>query len=119
LLRQFSSQPVFVVLGVAGLTLLLNLLLSQQTAVLIIGVTLIPVAPLVGMEPWVIIATALSVSSMWFLPTQTTSYLLAYSASEGRLFSHRQARQISFIFATVMLVGLVLIVPYWHWLGLL
>jgi DASS family divalent anion:Na+ symporter len=39
-LRQFGNQPVFVVLGVAGLSMLLNLLLSQQTAVLIIGVTL-------------------------------------------------------------------------------
>jgi hypothetical protein len=71
------------------------------------------------MEPWVIIATALSVSSMWFLPTQTTSYMLAYSTSEGRLFSHRQARHVAFIFAGVMLVGLVLTVPYWRWLGLL
>jgi len=118
-LRQFGNQPVFVILGVAILSMLLNLLLSQQTAVLIIGVTLIPVAPLIGMEPWVVIATALSVSSMWFLPTQTTSYLLAYSTSEARLFSHRQARHVAFIFAAVMLIGLVLIVPYWRWLGLL
>ncbi len=118
-LGQFGNQPVFVILGVAGLSIFLNLILSQQTALLIISVTLIPVAPLFRMEPWVIIATALSVSSMWFLPTQTTSYLLAYSTSEGRLFSHRQARQVSFIFAVVMLIALVLIVPYWRLLGLL
>jgi anion transporter len=118
-LRQFGNQPVFVVLGVALLNMVLNLLLSQQTAVLLIGVTLIPLAPLMGIEPWVVIATALSVSSMWFLPTQTTAYLLAYSTSEGRLFSHSQARHVAFIFAVVMLVGLVLIVPYWRWLGLL
>jgi di/tricarboxylate transporter len=118
-LRQIGNQPIFVVLGVAGMSMVLNLILSQQTALLILGVTLIPVAPLIGMEPWVVVATALSVSSMWFLPTQTTSYLLAYSTSEGRLFSHRQARQVAFIFAVVMLVGLVLTVPYWRWLGLL
>ena len=50
---------------------------------------------------------------------QTPSYLVAYTSSEGRLFSHSQARLAGFGYAIVVLLSLALSVPYWHWLGLL
>lgn len=69
------------------------------------------------LEPRII--TLLATASMWFLPAQTTSYLVAYSASEGRLYSHAQARRVGYAYVVVTLAGLALSVPYWRFIGLL
>ena len=88
-------------------------------AVLLLSLAVIPVAPTVGVDPWVAIVTILATFLLWFVPPQTPEYLVAYSGSEGRLYSHRQARRVSFAYAAVTLVGLALSIPYWHWIGLL
>ena len=44
-------------------------------------------------------------SVAWFLPSQTISYLVAQSASEGRLFSHAQAQRFAFAYTTLVLIG--------------
>jgi DASS family divalent anion:Na+ symporter len=118
-LTQIGVSPLLFVLGVACLNFLVQLVLSQNQSILLLGLALIPVAPTVGVDPWVVIVTLLATSSMWFLPAQTTSYLVAYSASEGRLYSHTQARRMSVAYAAVTLAGLALSIPYWRLIGLL
>ena len=78
-----------------------------------------PVAPRIGVDPWVVVITVLAMSVAWFLPSQTISYLVAQSASEGRLFSHAQAQRFALAYTTLVLIGLALSVPYWRLLGLL
>jgi hypothetical protein len=85
----------------------------------LVGVTLLPVAPRLGVDPWVVVIALLTTSVAWFLPSQTPSYLVAQSASEGRLFSHPQAQRFAFAYAALTLLGLALSVPYWRMLGLL
>ena len=50
---------------------------------------------------------------------QTSSYMVARSASEDRLFSHEQARRFALAYAGLTLLGPALAVPYWRLLGLL
>lgn len=90
-----------------------------EPAILLLSLAVIPVAPTLGIDPWVVIVTILATSFPWFIPSQTPEYLVAHSASEGRLYSHAQARRVSFAYTAVVLAGLVLSVPYWHLLGLL
>ena len=45
------------------------------------------------------------------MPSQMPSFLAAYSATEGRLFSPGQARGAAFGYAGVMLLALALTVP--------
>jgi len=99
--------------------LLIRLALAQDLAVVLMGVTLLPVAPRIGVDPWVVVITVLALSVAWFLPSQTVSYLVARSASEGRLFSHGQAQRFAFAYTALVLVGLAVSVPYWRLLGLL
>ena len=80
---------------------------------------MIPVAPHLGVDPWVVVVTLLATSVAWFLPSQTPSYLVAQSASEGRLFSHAQPRRFAVAYAGLTLGGLALSIPYWRLLGLL
>jgi hypothetical protein len=78
-----------------------------------------PVASSIGLNPWLVAVTVVACSAMWFLPNQTNSYLVAYAGSEGRLFSHTQARSACVWYLLIVLAGIVLSIPYWHLLGLL
>jgi hypothetical protein len=110
--------PLLFVLAVAGVSLLTRLALDQDLAVVLVGVTLLPVAPRVGVEPWIVVIALLATSVAWFLPAQTPSYLVAQSASEGRLFSHAQAQRFAIAYTVLTLLALGLAVPYWRLLGL-
>jgi di/tricarboxylate transporter len=110
--------PLVFVLAVAGVSLLTRLALDQDLTVVLVGVTLLPVAPRVGVEPWIVVIALLATSVAWFLPSQTTSYLVAQSASEGRLFSHVQAQRFAIAYTALTFLALALAVPYWRLLGL-
>lgn len=114
-----APNPLFFVLAIAGVSLLVQLVLSKGQGVLVLCLALIPAALAVGIEPWVVVITVLATSSLWVLPKQTTSYLVAYSACDGRLYSHGQAQRVAFAYAGLTLLGLALSVPYWRLLGLL
>jgi hypothetical protein len=47
-------------------------------------------------------------------PEDLLSYLVAQSASEGRLFSHAQAQRFAFAYTALVLVGLAVSVPCWR-----
>jgi hypothetical protein len=107
------------VLGVALVSFVLRLVLEQDLTVLLVSLTLIPVATAAGVEPWGVTIALLATSVVWFLPFQTSSYMVARSASEDRLFSHEQARRFAVAYAGLTLLGLALAVPYWRLLGVL
>ena len=111
--------PLTFVLAVTLISLVVRLLLDQDLTVLLASLTLIPLAPSVGADPWLTVIALLATSVLWFLPSQTPSYLVAQSASEGRLFSHEQARRFALGYTGVTLAAMVACVPYWRWLGLL
>jgi len=96
-----------------------RLALDQDLAVVLLAVTLLPVASRLGVEPWLVVIALLATSVAWFLPSQTPSYLVAQSASEGRLFSHAQAQRFALAYTVLTLIGLALCVPYWRLLGLI
>jgi hypothetical protein len=118
LLGAAQPGPLVFVLAVAGVSVLVRLALDQDLSVVLLAVTLLPVAARLGVEPWLVMI-ALLATSVAFLPSQTPSYLVAQSASEGRLFSHAQAQRFALAYTVLTLVGLALCVPYWRALGLI
>ena len=118
LLGTAEPGPLLFVVAVGLLSVVLRLVVDQQLAVLLGSMTLIPVAPRLGLDPWVVVVALLATSVAWFLPSQTPSYLVAQSASEGRLFSHAQARRFAVAYAGLTLAGLALSIPYWRFLRL-
>ena len=75
-------------LSVAVLTVAARLVLLPEPAVLLVNLVVIPIAPSVGVEPWVAVVTTLATYPLWYIQSQTPEYLVAYSGSEGRLYSH-------------------------------
>ena len=117
-LAPIRGQVILIILLVACSSLLVRLVLAQTSTLLTLGLALMPLAPLLDVHPWLILIALLATSGMWFLPTQSASYLVAFSVTEGRLYSHGQARWIAFSYAIITLLALALAVPYWRWLGI-
>ena len=112
-------SPALFVLATGLLNIGVRFFLPRGQTMLLVAIILIPMAPVFDVHPFVVIITVLSTFSLWFLPGQSVSYIVAAEASEQRLFSHRQAQRFCFGFTAITLVGLVLALPYWRWLGLM
>jgi hypothetical protein len=118
-IQQVHATPVTFVLGVAIMTTLVRQVLGETQTVLMLGLALIPVAPTLGVNPWVVVVVIIAASHTWVVPTQDQAYLAAYAATEGRLYSPGQARTVAAWFVVVTLVGIAAATLYWRLLGLL
>ncbi len=116
--RGVTLHPAFFVLATAAINIAVRFLLPRGQTVLLLAIILIPVAPVFGVHPWIVVIAVLATFTLWVLPNQSVSYSVAYEASEARMFSHEQARKACFGFIIVTLIGLVLALPYWRMLGL-
>ena len=101
------------------LTIVVKSLLAADQAILLLSLALIPVAEGVHVNPWLAVVTILALGVSWHVPAQSPEYLVAYGATHGRLYSHRQARTMAFAFEAIALAGIGLSLPYWHLLGYL
>ena len=118
LVGEGGLSPLVFVLSLAALNTLVRFVLADDLSLLLLGLALVPTAPVVGVDPWIIIITLLASFSPWFFPTQSVAYAIAYEAAEGRLFTHRQARLACLGYTAITFVGLAISVPYWRLLGL-
>ncbi len=94
-------------------------LLSEWVAVPLLTATLVPIAPTVGLHPWVVAFVVLSAANLWSVPYQFASYLAFCSASDGYLFTHAQVRTFSVAYVLLSLGGLLVSIPLWRLLGFL
>jgi di/tricarboxylate transporter/CRP-like cAMP-binding protein len=118
LVGGLASTPV---LFVAALTLLcfgLSLVMRWQAAAPLLTISMAPVGLAAGIDPWVIGMIALMACNGFFLPYQSTTYLALYHGTNGRLFSHSQARPMAFAYGAVTLLALCASVPLWRAMGL-
>jgi di/tricarboxylate transporter len=109
-------------LFIAALTLLcfgISLVLRWQAAAPLLTITLAPVASSAGIDPWVVGLVALVSCNGFFLPYQSTVYLALYHGTNGRLFTHRQARPAALAYGVITFLALCASVPVWHAMGLL
>jgi divalent anion:Na+ symporter, DASS family len=114
-----ASTPV---LFVAALTLLcyaLSLVMRWQAAAPLLTISLAPVAMGAGIDPWIVALIALISCNGFFLPYQSTTYLALYHGTNGRLFTHRQARPTAIAYGVITLLALCASVPVWRLWGLL
>lgn len=117
-LTQAGITPVTFILLTAVLGIAAHALVGEQ-ALLFLSLSLIPVATVLGIDPWVTIIALLSTVLAWIVPATTPEYLAAYSASEGILFNQVQSRKVAFAHVAVTLASLALVTFYWRWLGLM
>ena len=114
-----ASSPIAFVGALTLICFGLSLVMRWQAAAPLLTISLAPVGLSAGIDPWVIALIALMAGNVFFLPYQSTTYLALHSGTNGRLFSHRQARPMAIAYAVATLVALCASVPWWRAIGLL
>jgi di/tricarboxylate transporter len=111
---ELAVRGPIAVAVIAVLNLVLRFVLPPNQAILILSVALLPLAPSLGLDPWVIVMTLLATAQTWFFPTQNFAYMVADAAGEGRLFSQVQSRRICFAYVLVTIAALLICLPAWQ-----
>jgi di/tricarboxylate transporter/CRP-like cAMP-binding protein len=114
-----ASTPVAFVAALSLLCFALSLVMRWQAAAPLLTISLAPVGIGSGIDPWVIGMIALMACNGFLLPYQSTTYLALYHGTNGRLFTHEQARPMAVAYAVVTVVALCASVPLWRVIGLL
>lgn len=113
------GSPVPTLALLFALAIATRIVLSEWVAVPLLTGILVPIAPTLGLDPWVVAFVVLSASNLWIVPYQLAAYRTFCSASEGCLFTHRQVRAFSVAYLLLSLCGLLVSIPLWRLLGLL
>ena len=72
-----------------------------------------------GIHPGVVLLTILMSIEGWFLLYQNDSYQIVYYSTNGRSFSHGQARKLMLVRFLATFVATAASIPYWRFLGLM
>jgi di/tricarboxylate transporter/CRP-like cAMP-binding protein len=119
LVGGLASTPILFVGALTVLCFALSLVMRWQAAAPLLTIALAPVGVGAGIDPWIVGLIALMACNGFLLPYQSTTYLALYHGTNGRLFSHRQARPTAIAYALVTLLALCASVPIWRVMGLL
>jgi DASS family divalent anion:Na+ symporter len=118
-LNGHTIGPLAFVGMAAGLSFVVGLAVRYTAAAPLLTIALSPVALNLGINPWIVGIVALVATNAFLLPHQSAQYQALYSATSGRLFTHRDARSVAIVYLVASFLALAASVPWWHALGLL
>ncbi|HWI65042.1 MAG TPA: SLC13 family permease [Symbiobacteriaceae bacterium] len=118
MLEPVGGSPYLFLTAIGVLTLAVRVIIPLQPTVLMMVVSLLPVATQLGYNPFTVALIVLALSNNWFVPQQNSVYLGVYSATEERSFTHQQTRPLALAHAAVGLLALLASVPFWQALGI-
>jgi Na+/H+ antiporter NhaD/arsenite permease-like protein len=114
-----GRSPLLFVLGLTLLCFGVSLVVRWQAAAPLMTIALAPVAAGAGISPLVVGLVCVVACNGFFVPYQSTTYLALYHGTEGRLFSHAQARRAAMAYGLVTLLSVCASVFAWRLMGLL
>jgi di/tricarboxylate transporter len=113
-----GSSFVFLLASVAGV-FLLRLFLPAFPAIVVSLLALVPLGTDMGINPFVIGVIVLLAIEPWLLPHQSLLFQTLWSATEGRLFDHRQTMKSALVHVLVCLLAVAGSIPFWKHVGLI
>ncbi|HLO01978.1 MAG TPA: SLC13 family permease [Symbiobacteriaceae bacterium] len=118
ILAPLQHSP-YLFLGAIGLlTLVIRLFVPLQPTVLLMIISLLPVATNFGYNPFTVALIVLAMSNNWFVPQQNSVYLGVYSATDEKSFTHQMAKPMAIAHALLGLLCILASVPVWQWMNL-
>ena len=113
------GNPVLTVLVLAVFAVAVRLVLPMVPAGFLLLVTLVPAAPRLGLNGWVVGLTITVMVLTWLLPRQYEVLRMVRESGGGELFSERQAVVVGAAITVIALVAVLISVPFWIAVGLL
>ncbi len=118
-LSPFMSSPYLFILAVALASFVVTLVIRDDPAVILLVVSLLPLAQQAGIHPWILVFIILLTSDPFFFSYQSPTYLTAYLSAEGKAFSHKQGQKVALCYGLVVIIALLLSIPFWRYCGLI
>jgi hypothetical protein len=109
---------LLIMLLLAAFVCVVRLCVPWIPAILLLSLALVPVAPDLGLKPWVVGFVVLVMANAWLHPSQSDYCRVAREAAGAELFDQRQALTAGVVVTLLTLLGLVVAIPYWWTLGL-
>ena len=116
-LSEWFIHPFVFLLLAAFFVLLIRFLLPPLPTFLLLTIFLVPCAEDQAVHPGVLLITLALATNTWFFAYQDACYQIAYFGSEGRSFSHTQARKLMCVQTLAIVIAITISVPYWRFLG--
>jgi hypothetical protein len=99
--------------------IVVRLVLPMIPAGFLLLVTLVPVAPQLGLSGWVV-GVVVSVAVLtWILPRQYEVLRMVREMTDDEMFTDRQAIAVGISITVVAALALLICVPYWQAIGVL
>jgi len=114
-----TRNPVLAIATVAMLGVGLRLVLPMVPAGFLLIVTLVPAAPQLGLSGWVVGFVCSVIAFTWLLPRQYEVLRMVREATDGELFTERQAVPVGVAMTFVALAAIAVSIPYWRAIGIL
>lgn len=118
-MTPFLANPTLFLIAVIMLSFLVTLVVRDDPAVILLVISMYPLAAQAGIHPWVLVFVILLSTDPFFFTYQSPTYLTGYYSSEGRSFSHRQGQLVALGYGAAVIAASVASVPYWKWIGLI
>jgi di/tricarboxylate transporter len=113
-MTQSAGGPAIAIMVVAVVGVALRLVLPMVPTGFLLLVTLVPVAPRLGLSGWVVGFVISLVAFTWVVPRQYEVLRIVREATEGEMFNDRQAMIVGGAITLVVLVAILISVPYWQ-----
>ncbi len=117
ILSSVSVRPLAFLLIIMLLVYFVRIFLRKMAATMVLTLALLPWAGQVGIHPGILLLTIVIAVECFFLSYQDGAYQIAYYSTDGRAFSHAQARKLMVAKLFASLLAVTLSVPYWSMLG--
>jgi divalent anion:Na+ symporter, DASS family len=114
-----SFHPLPFLLATLIIVYFIRFFLVKAPAIILATLLFLPAASNVGVHPGVLLITIILGVETWILPYQNPSYLLAYSSTEGKAFTHAQGRKLMLAKFIASFIAVAISVPYWRMLGMI
>lgn len=115
-----GNPYLFVAVVAVAVLLVRFVIVDYLTCFTLFLVILTPFCVDARMSPWIVAFCAYVVCQPWFVKYQNINFLAAYSSAGGdQMINHNYTIGYCLIFHIVAILGLVLSVPYWRFLGLI
>jgi anion transporter len=118
-LAQAIGSPGALVMLLGLVVYTCRLVLPWIPATLLLSLVLVPVAPRLGLSPWVVGFVVLTTANTWLLPNQSDIYRLTRSITEGEMFTDRHGVLLGVAMSLSTLAAIAASVPYWQTIGVL
>jgi divalent anion:Na+ symporter, DASS family len=112
-------HPAGLIMLLTGFVFACRLLMPWIPATLLLSLALVPAAPRLGLNPWVVGFVVLVAANAWIHPSLSDYCRVTRDAAGEDLFGQRQAMLAGIVLSVLTVIGLAVSIPYWHMLGIL